>query len=224
MTSYQISVDGAQVEVVERTGILTEDMVGATVELLFDGAWDGLTRLIVFKAGRISRDQVYTGGPVEIPYEVLVRPGSLMIGVYGYDHEKRLVLPTEPVLLDKIRQGTKPSGSVGGKYTPSAVEQMMALVQAALKVAEDARASAAAAQKATEDAVKLITENIATDDQVQQILDEVFALEESPGENLEDTPGETDDPSEEETPVEGGEVATDEEVNDLLDDIFGSMP
>lgn len=170
MTNYLISVTGAQVEIVEREGILTEGMVGAYVNLMFDGVWDGLTKIVVFKAGKIARDQVYNGGPVEIPPEVLARPiVGLTIGVYGYDGENHLVIPTEPIVLDNVREGTEPSGSGSVKPTPSATQQMMAMTQsskeaaeAALRAAEEAELAAKAAEPAAqraEDATQQIQQN-----------------------------------------------------------------
>lgn len=83
---------------------------------------------------------------------------------------------------------------------------------------------------------KTVEDNIATDDEVGDMFDDVFDGEENPGGEAPDTGedpapenpdggetggGNTDDDPTDDNP-NGDNIATDEEVNDMFDDVFGN--
>lgn len=49
--------------------ILTSGMVGKQVKLEFTADWDNLLKTVVFSAGKVNRDVVYTGESVTIPFD-----------------------------------------------------------------------------------------------------------------------------------------------------------
>ena len=67
LTFHFSGADGAMVE----AEALTSGMVGKQVKLEFSSEWDGLVKTVVFSAGAVSRDVVYTGEIMTIPAEVL---------------------------------------------------------------------------------------------------------------------------------------------------------
>lgn len=103
-------VDGEMIQ--EET--LTVGMVGRQVMLEFSEEWEGVSKTVVFSAGSVTRDVVYTGGPVTIPAEVLEIPLALLwVGVYGVSADGTVVVPTAQVAGPVIMPSLDPSGDPG---------------------------------------------------------------------------------------------------------------
>lgn len=101
MTEVKIQVDGAHARMAEKVGRLTTGMVGAVARFSFDGVWDGLTKVAVFKGSGVTRDVLrWDGDAVKIPAEVLREEGDLFVGVEGHNADGSLVIPT--VWTDRI--------------------------------------------------------------------------------------------------------------------------
>ena len=159
MTTIRIMAEGAHAEVISMTGTLTSGMVGATTEFHYGPEWDGLLKTAVFTAGSITRDVVDAGDVVEVPPEVLVKPGEfLRVGVYGYRADGSIVIPTVMVYVGKIMPGADPSGDVSAQPTPTLVQQMMGLTQQSVEAseaaAEDAQAAVNAAQQSANESAQ----------------------------------------------------------------------
>lgn len=93
---------------------LTAGMVGQQVELEFSEDWAGLSKTVVFSTGTVTKDAVYTGGPVTIPAQVMEKPlETLSVGVYGVSPDGTVVIPTVRVLGPVIKPGVDPSGDPG---------------------------------------------------------------------------------------------------------------
>lgn len=92
-------------------GALTSGMVGVKVDFSFSDIWNGLNKTAVFTAGKVTRDVLNADGTVEVPPEVLQKPGEkLYIGVYGMNRDGTLVIPTVRAYVGSIIQGSDPSG------------------------------------------------------------------------------------------------------------------
>jgi len=91
---------------------LTSGMVGKQIKLEFTPEWEGLVKTVVFSAGAVSRDVVYTGELVTIPAEVLEKPvRQLFVGVYGCSSDGTLAIPTVRAMGPEIQTGATPTGN-----------------------------------------------------------------------------------------------------------------
>lgn len=97
---------------VNRERPVTSGMVGATVEFAFDPEWDGLAKTAVFTAGAVTKDVVDIAEVVEIPHEVMAKPGlSIKVGVYGTNADGTVVIPTVyGTITYTVLNGADPSG------------------------------------------------------------------------------------------------------------------
>ncbi len=112
MDNIHIIVDGTDAHVAALTP-LTAGMVGATARFTFTGtAWEGLTKIAVFRCGGVSRDSADWDGQVcTIPHECLTTAGEpLLLGVYGANSNGTVVIPTVYADCGVIRPGADPTG------------------------------------------------------------------------------------------------------------------
>lgn len=110
MTEVKITVDRATATA-KMSGTLTSGMVGVKVDFSYSDVWNGLNKTAVFTAGKVTRDVLNADGTVEVPPEVLQKPGEkLYIGVYGTNKDGTLVIPTVRAYVGIIMQGSDPSG------------------------------------------------------------------------------------------------------------------
>lgn len=94
--------------------LLTAGMAKAvSVQFVFSGDWDGLTKTAVFTNGRAAVDVLaakWDGDTVMVAPEVLAVPGRYVrVGVYG-TNASGVVLPTVWVTLGKVQPAAEPSG------------------------------------------------------------------------------------------------------------------
>lgn len=91
--------------------ILTAGTAGREVKLEFTEDWDGLSKILVFSNGVITRDVLYTGENVTIPREILKKPlKRLTVGVYGVSPGGSVVIPTLRAQGPLILPGVDPAG------------------------------------------------------------------------------------------------------------------
>lgn len=112
----ELRVDYAGAKITGRE-TLTSGRAGMTLDIRFGDGWSGLTRMAVFRAGRVTKDVLLEGteetASVIIPAELLAVPGlELFAGVYGVDVNGAVVIPGQMKSLGKIEQGADPSGDV----------------------------------------------------------------------------------------------------------------
>lgn len=108
---------------------LTSGMVGKQVKLEFTPEWEGLAKTVVFSAGAVSRDVIYSGEIVTIPAEVLERPvRQLYVGVYGVSSDGTLVIPTVRAMGPRILAGADPTGDMSTDPTLPVWAQMEGLM------------------------------------------------------------------------------------------------
>jgi len=74
------------------------------VSFTFDSAWDGLTRTVVFKNGNIDGEILLIADSATIPWEVLVSPGNLLVGIFGALNGNK-ILTTNMLNTGRIEQG-----------------------------------------------------------------------------------------------------------------------
>lgn len=164
-----------------RTELLTTGSVGVyDVRFRFDGAWDGLDRIAVFRAGGESVSIVLgEDNACQVPWEVLTagkKGCPLYAGVYGTSGGEE-VLPTIWARLGTIRAGTE-TGELAQDPTPDALQQVLSQTLAERNAAE---AAAERAEAAAETALAAAA-GVAEDEEVEEMLGEIYpAREETEG-------------------------------------------
>lgn len=89
------------------------------VKFEFDKAWDGLTRIAVFRAGSVMiQVQLTDTNLTTMPWEVMVEPNLVLyVGAYGINCDTgQIVLPTVWVSVGTIQVGVVTT--LGGQYMP----------------------------------------------------------------------------------------------------------
>lgn len=139
----------------------------ATFSVATDASWDGYAITIVFATAYTQKSCLYTGGMMDVPWEVLDRPGYLWISAVGHAPGKRrpTAIMQQPLVI--VANG-KIEGGPPQEYSPALWEQVMARLddvgtggggssagahEAAAK-AEEAQKKAEAAQAAAETAAQ----------------------------------------------------------------------
>jgi hypothetical protein len=155
------------------------------VEFHFDESWDGYTKSAIFDAGGVQQPPVeLTDDRCIIPAECLKKGGvNLKIGVTGVKGAEQK--DTVWCLTGRIMYGVDPKQLIPPSYIGGDV---------------------------TAQILEIIKENTATDEEVQEALDDAFQSEWTPPDDPEDDPESPDN------------TATDEEVEDILDAVFGEEP
>ena len=93
MTTIKLIVTGASAQA-EVDGLLTSGMVGIPVTIVCDGAWDGLTKSMVCRAGSIVKTILNVGNTATVAHECMVPNQTLYIGIEGRNADGTLVIPT----------------------------------------------------------------------------------------------------------------------------------
>lgn len=153
------------------------------VEFIFDQSWDGYTKTAVFKAGSSELSVPLTDDRCIIPAECLKQAGvNLHVGVNGVKGEEQK--DTIWCLTSSIMYAVDATQLIPPSYSGGDIRAQI---------------------------LEVIRENTATDEEVDQALDEAFGTDWTP----------PDDPDDPENP---DNTATDEEVEDILDAVFGDEP
>lgn len=99
------------------------------VKFNFSEEWEGLTKVVVFSAGRVNVEQdvlLENNYVCDVPWEVIANPhNSLLIGVYGTDNDGYIVRPTVTIDVGPVVRGVKPS-SKAVPPSPDIYEQILA--------------------------------------------------------------------------------------------------
>lgn len=90
---------------------ITQGLVGARVEICYrESVWAGVSRLVTFTAGKVSRSVWDTEGVVTVPWEVLEKPGSqVLVGITGASADGTVVIPTVAVCLGQVQKSSAPA-------------------------------------------------------------------------------------------------------------------
>lgn len=106
MIEFYVAVKGQKITCEKIRGELVSGLKGVKVRFSWSGEWQQLRRNAVFRAGSLSRKVMDLENECEIPWEVLVEPGKvLLIGVVGTDEEGNEVTPTLEAEMGEILRG-----------------------------------------------------------------------------------------------------------------------
>ncbi len=101
------------------------------VQFNFSQEWDGLTKLVTFKAADAIVSQIIENDKCFIPHEVLMPKQDLWVGVLGTKDEN-VVLPTVWKKLRTVSYGIV-EGAFPADPTPSQYQQILNIAQTALQ-------------------------------------------------------------------------------------------
>lgn len=144
MTEVKLYVNGAAAKATPH-GRLTDGMVGATVSVTFDEAWEGLTPSMIAVAGTTEKKMtVDAAGNGVIPHECMLAGEILLLGVKGINADGDIVIPTIMASCGVVERSannyepTEPAPTP----TPGEVDQIRQIAYSASTSAEDAKVSA----------------------------------------------------------------------------------
>lgn len=153
MTDFAITVRDRTVTVDRRPSVVVSGSVNIyTMSVALDDAWDGYTCRAVFRCGLELREALIVDGACTVPWEALVANGSLYIGVYGINGDKRM-----PTCWTSERIYVAPgtvTADASQDPSPTVFEELVAqtaqdreAAEAAKLAAETARTGALTAEK-----------------------------------------------------------------------------
>lgn len=109
MDGIKIEVTGNIARVIEKPQRITSGTVGLPIEFTFDDQWNDLTRVVVFRAGKVYKTVDGTKEKCTVPWEVLARPDVwLSVGVHGTNDDGTVVIPTIWANVSAIQPGVTP--------------------------------------------------------------------------------------------------------------------
>lgn len=172
------------------------------VRFEFSPDWEGLERTAVFRGGgepvSVRLDET---NQCEIPWEALAQSGQhLRVGVYG-TRGSDIVLPTVWAGAGYILEGVRP-GEIARPPTPELWEQELDRKADALKYTESGELGLYAGDTLLS-VVPAVAggAGIAADEEVDEMLEEVFGTVETPPED----------------------VASDAEISEMLNEVFDNL-
>ena len=127
MTSIKLIVTGASARA-EVDGLLTSGMVGIPVTIVCDGAWDGLTKSMVCRAGSIVKTILNVRGTATVAHECMVPNQTLFIGIEGRNADGTLVIPTVWARCGLICSGANADADHSTDPTLSVWAQIQAMI------------------------------------------------------------------------------------------------
>lgn len=156
MSHIAISIQGQVLTATPDEPLVARSVGEVTFEVDFDASWDGYAITIIFATAYAKKSRLYVGGDMEVPWEVLDRPGYLWISAVGRAPGKR-----RPTAIMRQPLTITTNGHIEGgppaEYSPALWEQVMARLDdvgtgggGSSAGAEAAQAKAEAAQKKAE--------------------------------------------------------------------------
>ena len=169
MSHIAISIQGQVLTATPDEPLVARSVGEVTFEVDFDASWDGYAITIIFATAYAKKSRLYVGGDMEVPWEVLDRPGYLWISAVGRAPGKR-----RPTAIMRQPLEITANGHIEGgppqEYSPALWEQVLARLddvgtggggggssagaQEAAARAEEAQKKAEAAQTAAEAAAQ----------------------------------------------------------------------
>lgn len=128
MTNITVNVVGAQA-VAALDGPLTCGMVGVPVTYTFDEIWEGLSKTAVFQTSGLSIAVPMETDEITVPWEVLKKGCTLLVGVYGLSETGDIAIPTVWAQVGQVQPGADPEATPGADPTLPIWKQAMDTAQ-----------------------------------------------------------------------------------------------
>lgn len=135
MTTITLTCQGG-VARVRVEGAVTQGMVGIPVQVEWDGAWQGLRKILKVRCGGVERSmELGEEGAELIPWECLVAGQRLDCGLDGWDSDGELRIPTNWACCGLVQPSVADSDGEVPEQPPAPptnlTEQLLSRVQAA---------------------------------------------------------------------------------------------
>lgn len=130
MSHIAIDINHQQLIATVDHPLIARSVGQASFSAAADETWDGYTITIVFATAYTQKSCLYTGGTMDVPWEVLDRPGYLWISAVGHAPGKRrpTAIMQQPLT---IAANGRIEGSPPQEHTPALWEQALSQLQAA---------------------------------------------------------------------------------------------
>lgn len=133
MEVIKIVVTGNIARATEKPEHITAGTVGLQIDFSFDGSWEGLNKIAVFRGGNVVKDrQIINGAPMTVPHEVMAKAcDRLVVGVEGRSTDGTIVIPTTYANICNIIGGANAFGDAAISEPPTNIyDDIMAAIDA----------------------------------------------------------------------------------------------
>ena len=125
---------------IEKSSMLMQGTVGETLSLNLPEEWSEFAVTAVFSAGSLTRDVIVTGSEITIPWELLTEAHrKLSLNFHAALPDGTIVQQTNITDLGTIQPSRQPSGNEPEAPSPSRADQIQALAEQALAMAQSVR-------------------------------------------------------------------------------------
>ena len=137
MSHIAIDINHQQLIATVDHPLIARSVGQASFSATADETWDGYTITIGFATAYTQKSCLYTGGTMDVPWEVLDRPGYLWISAVGHAPGKRrpTAIMRQPLT---ITANGRIEGGPPAEHTPALWEQVLAQLQAAALTPDEA--------------------------------------------------------------------------------------
>ncbi len=128
---------------IQQQSALTQGTVGQKLSISFSDDWAPLSVTAIFSAGALTRDVVVSGGEITVPWELFTEAEhKLFVNFHGALPDGSIVMRTNIACLGTVLPSRSPSGSTPESPSPARADQIQALAEAAMAVAQSVRRDA----------------------------------------------------------------------------------
>lgn len=161
MNHIQIKIDHQMLTAQAERPLVARSVGITSFAAQFDESWEGYVKTIVFTAGsagdRRSKAVLYTGGEMQVPWEVLEEPGELSISACGVAEGK-----TRPTAMMEHYLKVQPNGETVGEAfreaEPEIWQQVLTEVGMVREGVQAVEEAVEAAETAAENSAKSLGE------------------------------------------------------------------
>ncbi len=140
----KISYKGRAAESVACPLITSGSVDTVSVQFMFDEAWNGFVKRAVFaSSSTIIQKLLDESNLCEVPWEVLVHPGDITVGVVGQNDME--IMPSVKTTIH-ISEGTDTTGDASKTPSSDIYDQMIQIMQQTLETASALHNAAAAGE------------------------------------------------------------------------------
>ena len=109
MEVLKAQVSNNTIQIVQCPKYITSGTIGLKAEFTFDNRWYDLTKMAIFRVGKMAKTVEIKEDTVDVPWEVLEVPYEhLFLGVYGVNADCTLAIPTVWEKICIIAPGADP--------------------------------------------------------------------------------------------------------------------
>lgn len=171
MNHIQIKIDHQILTAQTERPLVARSMGITSFTAEFDESWEGYVKTIIFTAGgageRYSKAVLYTGGEMQVPWEVLEEPGEMSISACGAAEGRMQPTAVMENYL-KVWQNGEITGEASREATPEVWQQVLTEVGAVREGVQAVEEAVETAETAAENAAGSMREALGCLDDARQ--------------------------------------------------------